>query len=64
MLKITLAAAAALTLFACSPAEAPTIDREAEWIACVDAAWEADDPSDATLQECDARFGDEWVYRP
>ena len=32
----------------------------AAWVACVDAAWAADDPSDATLQACDARHGDMW----
>ena len=39
-----------------------TVADEAAWRACVDAAWYADDPSDATLQACDAKFGDMWVY--
>ena len=42
--------------------ETVTVPNEAMWRACVDAAWYNDDPSDATLQECDAKFGDMWVY--
>jgi hypothetical protein len=64
---------AALVLTGCAPAVSapaapmptavPAVAADyAAWVACVDAAWAADDPSDATLQACDARHGSHWTY--
>jgi hypothetical protein len=41
---------------------AAPIVSESLWVACVDAAYAAGDPSDGTLGACDARYGSHWTY--